>query len=217
MSLSSRRETIIVSIVVASAVLVAGIAGTMIIRKKQQKTGESYATPIDASLEQSMGKAPAFTLENMDGKKISNTDLLGKVWVVDFIFTTCGGTCPMMTESMKVVQDRVKDLADVRFVSITVDPKNDTPQALREYAQHWGADPERWYFLRGEREEIARIDREGFHLGNPDDVVDHSQRLVLIDPLGKIRGYYDGATPHRGTHAQTLAEDIRKILVHQRP
>src|SRR5262245_16469892 len=113
-----------------------------------------------------IAEVPDFTLTGEDGQQFkSSEELAHKVWVADFIFTTCHGPCPRMSAHMKRIQDATQDLADVELVSITTDPRNDTPEKLKEYAQRFKYDPERWHFLTGPAAELNRIGNDTFHLG----------------------------------------------------
>lgn len=155
---------------------------------------------------------PAFDLLNRDERTVSSSDLLGKPWIADFIFTRCPGVCPIMSQRM---QDLASDLpADgVNLVSISVDPEYDTPEVLEHYAQrHEAAD--NWLFLTGATEVIHPLIREGFLLAldpSPGDFPDaepilHSNRFVLVDADGLIRGYYDSFS----------AEDLARLRVDAR-
>lgn len=143
-------------------------------------------------------EVPQFSLINQFGKEVTQTDLLGSLWVVNYIFTSCGGTCPAMTFQMRELQRSIPSDMPVKFVSVSVDPERDTPDVLREYAEEWEADADRWLFLTGEKEEIYSLSRDGFLLGiSPEggtlaEPIMHSQRFVLVDAEGSIRGYYDG-------------------------
>ncbi len=112
-----------------------------------------------------IGEVPDFTLVDRAGRSVSKTDLLGKVWVADFIFTRCIDACPILSQHMASLQTRFVDDADLRLVSITLDPVHDTPEVLAAYASNFKADPERWLFLTGNKDAIYRLTREGFHLG----------------------------------------------------
>lgn len=144
---------------------------------------------------------PAFTLTERSGRAVTQNDLLGKIWIADFIYTECPGPCPMMTGAMAKLQERISTLPDVRLVSISVDPKTDTPATLASYAERFGAQEEKWLFLTGGMDEIRRIALEGFLLGfgensegaaSKDGRWIHSTRFVLVDQSARIRGYYDG-------------------------
>jgi protein SCO1/2 len=145
------------------------------------------------------GTVPPFTLTTQDNTTLSLDDLKGKIWVADLIFTNCAGTCPMLSARMASIQTAIRKTGDnVHLVSISVDPNNDTPEVLKDYARTFGADPKRWTFLTGKVSTIYTIAKDGFHLtldsasetvGEP---ITHSERLVLIDGNANIRGYYTG-------------------------
>ena len=111
------------------------------------------------------GTVPLFSLIERSGTPVTRDDLMGNVWIVNFFYTHCPDTCPLQTANIAQFQRDLKDVKDLYFVSITVDPDRDTPPVLREYADRYGADPARWLFLTGEKEAIYRLAREGFHLG----------------------------------------------------
>jgi protein SCO1/2 len=136
---------------------------------------------------------PAFALTAEDGAEFRSAERLGgKIWVADFIFTTCTGPCPRMSRQMKQVHDKLAEsgAGDVRLVSFTVDPKNDTPPALAAYARRYGADPARWSFLTGSVDTLHSLKREAFKLGSVDGSNDHSTRFVLVDRQGRARKFY---------------------------
>jgi protein SCO1/2 len=137
------------------------------------------------------GDIPRFELTAQDGQPFHSPILAGKIWVADFIYTTCPGPCPRMTSQMREVEDAVLKIPDVRFVSFTVDPAEDTPPVLAAYAKLHGASPARWYFLTGPVATLQMLDRDAFKLGNIDGTLQHSTRFVLVDGQGRIRGYYD--------------------------
>lgn len=142
-------------------------------------------------------------LTNQLGQKVNlNEDLKGKILVMDFIFTTCNSTCPRITANMSDLQKSfIKKNPDlVQFISVTVDPGRDSVAALRNYADRFNADHDRWWFLTGDQEEIFRFAREELGLklqpadANPGQF-DHSEKFVLIDSRRYIRGYFDGTDP----------------------
>jgi cytochrome oxidase Cu insertion factor (SCO1/SenC/PrrC family) len=112
-----------------------------------------------------LAEVPDFVLRERSGQPVTKADLLGKVWIVNFIFTQCVEECPLATSRMARLQEAFAAEADVRLVSITVDPEHDTPEVLREYAESFDAHSQRWLFLTGEKERIHRLAREGFRLG----------------------------------------------------
>src|ERR1700675_3050639 len=120
-----------------------------------------------ASLEV-LGDIPQFELMAQDGQPFHSRVLAGKIWVADFIYTTCPGPCPRMTSQMREVQDAVLKIPDVRLVSFTVDPAEDTPPVLAAYAKTHGASDSIWYFLTGPVSTLQMLDRDAFKLGNLD-------------------------------------------------
>ncbi|HWY47093.1 MAG TPA: SCO family protein [Bryobacteraceae bacterium] len=134
---------------------------------------------------------PAFDLIAQNGEPFHSGVLAGKIWVADFIYTTCPGPCPRMTSQMHEVQNAIGKMPDVKLVSFTVDPARDTPLVLADYAKVHGASSEYWYFLTGPETTLQRLDRDVFKLGNLDTSMQHSTRFVLIDRQSRIRGYYD--------------------------
>jgi protein SCO1/2 len=138
-----------------------------------------------------LGDVPRFQLTSQDGRPFDSLTLAGKVWVADFIYTTCPGPCPRMTSQMREVQDAVAGIPDVRIVSFTIDPGTDTPPVLEAYAKLHGASPAVWSFLTGPVPTLQMLDRDAFKLGNIDGTFEHSTRFVLVDRQGRIRAYYD--------------------------
>jgi protein SCO1/2 len=138
-----------------------------------------------------LGDIPQFELVAQNGQPFHSQVLAGKIWVADFIYTTCPGPCPRMTSQMREVQDAVLKIPDVRLVSFTVDPAQDTPPVLTAYAKTHGAASSIWYFLTGPVTTLQTLDRDAFKLGNIDGTLQHSTRFVLVDRQARIRGYYD--------------------------
>lgn len=159
------------------------------------------------------GTVPEFELVNQDGKNFGLRDLRGKIWVADFIYTTCPGPCPMISNRMSELQEPLKN-TDVHLVSFTVDPAKDTPQVLRGYAEKLGAEPGRWDFLTGPQSTIYNLSRNGFKLAVSDGSEEkrlpvHSTRMILVDRHGAIRGYYDATEPDAVTK---LVADTTHLL-----
>jgi len=141
------------------------------------------------------GSVPEFELTNQDGKAFGSAQLRGKIWIADFIYTTCPGPCPMISSRMSEMQKPLEK-TDVHLVSFTVDPAKDTPQVLRGYAEKLQAELGRWDFLTGSQSTIYNLSRNGFKLAVSDGsdekgIPVHSTRMILVDRHGDIRGYYD--------------------------
>ncbi len=113
---------------------------------------------------QVFGTLPDFSLIERSGRHIALANLQGKVWIANFIYTHCTDTCPLQSARMAKLQDDFTGERDLRLVSITVDPARDTPKVLDEYAARFGADPDRWLFLTGEKQVIYALAQQGFHL-----------------------------------------------------
>lgn len=153
--------------------------------------------------------APDISLTDARGNAFSSASLAGKVWVADLFFTSCPTMCPTMTDHLSQVMAAYGDESDLHIVSISVDPDTDTPERLREYAAFYKADLDRWHFLRGPIEEVAALSVDGLKLGVMEDMTQHSERFVLVDRKGMIRGYYHGM--EAGT-VPVLVEDIERLL-----
>lgn len=163
------------------------------------------------------GTIPPFQLTNQNGEPFGSANLNGKIWIADFVFSTCPGPCPMISSRMSELQ-RPLEKSDVHLVTFTVDPETDTPEVLREYATKLHATPGRWDFLTGEKAAIYDLTRAGFKLAVADGTEEsgglpvHSTRAVLVDRRGTIRGYYDLSAPDGVTK---LLADSSKLLREQ--
>jgi protein SCO1 len=164
-------------------------------------------------------QGPQFALTDQTGRPFSSTELVGKVVVANFIFTTCTDICPLLSGTMAQLRDELRAarlLGDkALLVSFSVDPENDTPAALAEYGARFGADPAEWRFLTGERAQIDELLTVGYKVGAPPRVprpgaapeVVHTNRFVLIDPQGQIRAVPGGD----GLEVGKLVEEVRRL------
>jgi protein SCO1/2 len=142
---------------------------------------------------------PAFELQSQHGQPFGLENLRGKIWVANFIFTSCPTVCPKLTKRMAEVQHRGRNLGDhFHLVSFTVDPDNDTPERLLAYSQSFKINQRRWTFLTGPLGDIEKTVVGGFKIAmgkeeEPGGIfsVFHGERLVLVDAAGAIRGYYE--------------------------
>ncbi len=159
-----------------------------------------------------LGNVPAFTLTTQNGTALSSDTLKDKVWVVDFMFTTCNGPCPRMSAQMHRLQTtllkRDGSFDSVRLLSITVDPRHDDAKTLLEYSGHFGADPRLWNFLTGPEESIRQLSADTFHINTAVNQLEHSTRFILVDKKARIRGYYETTDP---SMLDQLVEDIDKL------
>lgn len=169
-------------------------------------------------------EVPAFELTDQNGKKITNKDYLGKVYVVEFFFSTCPTICPIMNQNMLKLQKEFYGNPQFGIASITINPENDTQQVLKEHADHLGVKHYNWHFLTGDKDYIYNLAKTGFSLyaGENKEVAggfEHSGLFALVDKEGNIRcrkdalgnpiGYYDGLEE---SGVKAIKEDIKKLL-----
>lgn len=158
---------------------------------------------------------PAFQLLDQDSVVVNNSLIKGKIHIADFFFTRCSTICPKLSTQLTRVQDIFRGNPSVLFLSYSVDPEHDRPVQLRAYAKRYGAISGKWYFLTGTKRDIYQLAQKGYFLpavdagvssGDPDETFIHSEKLVLIDKEGIIRGYYDG----------TDKEDVERLILETR-
>ena len=156
-----------------------------------------------------LGQVTAFSLTDSDEQSFEASALKGQVWVADFVFTSCPGPCPLLTKKMSLLQKDYIGRDDVSFVTFTVDPDTDTPAVLRKYAAKYEADTKQWHFLTGPIDELKRVMTDEFKLGYADDILEHSDRIVLIDRNMQIRGYYMGSLQG---DSERLKHDLARLV-----
>ena len=157
-----------------------------------------------------------FSFTERGGQTIRLVDLRGKVWVASFLFTRCCTGCPRISADLLELQKNLPE--GVAIVSFSVDPEYDTPPVLKAYADTLGADPKRWLFLTGKQSEIYHLIKDSFHLGveqnrgevrKPGNEVTHSNRLIVVDGQGHIRGWdFDGTNPEDLPRLQKRIEEL---------
>lgn len=191
----------------AIAVAVAGFIGTSAFLWGREQGRRPPPLPV-------YGSVPDFELTERSGRTVRLADLKGRIWIADFIFTSCAGPCPMLSQQMSGFQTPLARAPEIRLVSFSVDPERDTPAVLSEYAARYQADRERWLFLTGDRKTVYRLIREGFRLTvkeEPEDAgqIIHSLRFALVDRAGQVRGYYNGDDPES---LRRLLPDVDRLL-----
>lgn len=180
-------------------------------------------------------KVPQFSFINQDSSIVTNSDYLGKVYLVDFFFTTCPTICPIMTSNLVEIQNTFEEEKDLGILSFTINPRYDTPEILKKYQERYGITHPNWNLLTGNQEEIFKLSREGFYiLTNENEEApggfEHSGMFALVDKEGYIRSrtdqfgnpliYYRGTvTEQQGVDADgdvqqitMLKEDIKRLL-----
>ena len=162
---------------------------------------------------------PAFKFTDQFGRVFSEKSLEGNIYVADFFFTTCKTICPRMSRQMWRVQNKFEKDADVKIISVTVDPETDSVPVLAAYAQSYNAVKDKWFFLTGDKTQTYELARNGFFLAaiqgtkSPEEF-NHSEQLVLIDKDRRIRGYYDGTDD---MEVNKLLDEIQVLQWEYRP
>lgn len=171
-----------------------------------------------------IGPVPSFELTDQNDKTITDEDYLGKVYVVEFFFSTCPTICPKMNQNMLKLQKEFYGNPEFGIASITINPKYDTPEVLKEHAEHLGVKHYNWHFLTGDQDYIFSLAEKGFNLyaGENKEAAggfEHSGLFALVDKDGKIRCrkdeygnpilYYDGL---EDSGVEAITEDIKKLL-----
>lgn len=154
-----------------------------------------------------------FSLTDQDGKIITEADFKGKIYVADFFFTNCEGICPLMSDQMERIAGKFKGNTSVLLLSHTVKPEEDSISVLKEYSKNHNADSTQWHFVTGEKKVINKLARSSYLVGGTEgeessDFV-HTQFFALIDPIKRIRGFYDGTD---STEVNKLIGDIEILL-----
>jgi len=164
-------------------------------------------------------KITDFSFQNQNNKTITQKDYENIIYVADFFFTTCPTICPIMTDNMVWLQDKIKDMPNVKLLSFSVTPDIDTPEVLRKYANKKGVIDAKWNMVTGDKKAIYYLARQSFlavkteTTGELYDMV-HTENFILVDKNGRIRGFYDGTNLDQDKKDDTknmiqLLEDIK--------
>jgi protein SCO1/2 len=158
-----------------------------------------------------------FHFTNQDGQTVTDSNLLNKVTVVEYFFTTCKGICPKLNTNMKDVYMMYKEEADFQILSHTCNPETDSVPVLKQYADSLKVDTKKWIFVTGRKDSLYQMARGSYLLDDPKNNVEkiedqfiHTQFFALVDRNGKIRGkIYDGL---KTVEVQQLKTDIGRLL-----
>jgi cytochrome oxidase Cu insertion factor (SCO1/SenC/PrrC family) len=165
--------------------------------------------PTTGLFEKPIGQWLDIPAVERSGRELRTAELVGRYLVVDFVFSSCAGTCPPLQAAMQSLQEATKDAADVRLVSLSVDPEHDTPELLRGWADAYKADPERWLFLRADAKDVRRLMTDGLKVGGGEELILHSNLFLVVDPTGAVRGRY---TPlDHANWREVLLADLAKL------
>ncbi len=160
---------------------------------------------------------PDFALTDQQGRSVRRADLEGKVWVASFFFTSCPVVCPELIERKAKLKDELLAIDDVRFVSVSVDAENDTPEKMTAFAAKHGAAHERWSFLTGEPKKVDELVFSGFKMalqkggaapGGGAIAISHAERFAVVDRRAHIRAVFDSDDAGR----QALAARVRELV-----
>jgi protein SCO1 len=167
-----------------------------------------------------LGSMPAFALKDQNNQNVTLASLHGDVWIADVIFTRCAGQCPVMSAHLQQIQDALPAALPVKLVTFTTDPDFDTPAVLKKYAARFSARDGQWLFLTGSKTalrdaaarglKLSALDKPAGERDHADDLFIHSQKLVVIDQDGQIRGYYDGETAEGTAQALAAAKTLAR-------
>lgn len=156
-----------------------------------------------------LGQIKNFSLVDSNKESFLSKQLQGRVWIADFIFTTCAGVCPIMSQNMASLNRSFELVNDVHLVSISVNPEYDTPQVLADYAKRWEGYSPKWHFLTGSKEAIKDIAVKSFKIGSIEEPLFHSSKFALIDRNGFIRGFYEGTSQEE---VNQIFKDTTRVL-----
>lgn len=182
----------------------AAYSGWRIYQKSAANEPEQQSQMVLDNSPRPMPELEQYGLVDRSGANLRSRDLAGHVWVGNIFFATCNGECLKLTHVMRELQNAHPEL---RLLSVTCDPDNDTPTSLKAYADANRADPNRWLFVTGKLPQLQHITRDLW--GVPLQRVGHSPRVVLFDRAGTFRGSYNVMIP---AEEQRLAEWIEKLL-----
>jgi len=155
-----------------------------------------------------------FEFLNQNNQKINNDKLKDNVYIADFFFTSCPSICPKVRIEMLKIYDTFEYNNQVKLVSHTIDPRNDTVEKLKRYADNLEVDHNKWYFLTGEKYALSDIAADSYFVSVLDDPTapggfEHSGKMLLIDKNGHIRAYSDGTNPKA---TSGFIKKIRQLL-----
>jgi protein SCO1/2 len=196
--MASKRRTLNGLIIGAIVILILLLGATAVIQWAQHSRNQ---LPV-------LGTVPSFEMTNHRGETFGREDLMGKISIVDFIFTNCQSACPVMSARMEELYHFYAHTDQVQFVSISVDPERDTQEQLQHYAREHGVTDRRWIFLRAPVAEVVDLSEKGFYLPAENLPMGHSTKFVLVDKSAQIRAYHDAMDINS---LDLLKSDIKKL------
>jgi len=200
------------SLVMAAMLAAALVAGALILESRRPHPPVILPRQMQQTEElPRLWRIPDFSFPDQDGRTVTPADLRNRPFIADFIFTQCRSACPILTARMMLLQRKLAG-TDVQFVSYSVDPANDTSEALKAYAQQWSGDESRWRLMRTRPDSLRAI-AAGFRVmvgasGIADDPIMHTAKFFLVDGVGFVRGFYDSTEEDE---IQRLVADAKSI------
>jgi len=196
-------------------IVAAGGLGTVLFLRSRTDPSAPVAKPDPLPI---LGELPDFALTDHEGRRVDRESLRGAIWVADFIFTRCDGSCPKMTNRMFHLQSQLReweakspDVAKVKLITVSVDPERDDVATLSEYARFHHAEP-RWRFLTGDRKVIQNLGFSGFKVSTVEVREMHSRRFLLVDGASRVRGYYAVIDDDGPGELERLSADLKSLL-----
>jgi protein SCO1/2 len=206
---SPSREELLFQVIVLVLAAVAGLGCWF------AATALSHHDALRGILPEQPRQLVNFALTDSAGRAVTRQDLDGKVLAVSFLFTGCGVTCPEVSGHMAKIQQLTTNEPDVRLVSLTVDPRSDTPPVLAKWGAHYGADTNRWLLLTGRKATMEQLIGTSFLASSPGDPFNSmpcnfagTERIALVDKHGRVRIYFDGL---RAEAPAAVAAEIEKL------
>jgi len=184
--------------IIIPGILLLGFGANWVI----QKADRSHDIPV-------IKQVPDFIFYDQEGQLFNKKRLVNKITVLDFMFTSCTGPCPLMTSNMATLYQEFRNVMEVQFVSVTVDPFIDSESKLKEYADFVGVDDDRWQFIRSDIESTKHLKQNGFMLYAGELPQGHAIKFILIDEEGNIRKYFDGTDE---ASQAVLRKDITSLV-----
>ena len=184
--------------IITSVILFLTLGASWVIEKANSSHSLNVIKPV-----------PKFSFLNQNGEIFTENELIGKISIVDFMFTNCPGPCPIMSNNMNDIYKDYKEVDRVQFISITVDPKNDNISKLKQYSNSYKINDNRWQFLTSEINKIKDLKQNGFMLYAGELPQAHAIKFILVDHNGDIRQYYDGTDK---ASMAVLRKDIKFLL-----
>ena len=184
--------------IIIPGILLLGFGANWVI----QKADRSHDIPV-------IKQVPDFIFYDQEGQLFNKKRLVNKITVLDFMFTSCTGPCPLMTSNMATLYQEFRNVMEVQFVSVTVDPFIDSESKLKEYADFVGVDDDRWQFIRSDIESTKVLKQNGFMLYAGELPQGHAIKFILIDEEGNIRKYFDGTDE---ASQAVLRKDITNLV-----